>query len=142
MARKDQRIITATLKHGGVVYPLGVFSTITGGDADTSENKRSNGAGLGKRARGGKLTTSNVTISREDDGIVVPGQPDKTVQWLRDRRNSILDIHDTPVDDDGNPLAAQAIHYTGKLKRVHRTDGDTEAEEDFSMLEIEQSTDA
>lgn len=143
MARKDQRIVTATLTdRAGVVYPLGTFSTLTGGDADTGENKRSGGAGLGKKARGGKFLATNVVISREDDGTIVPGQPDKTVQWLRDHRNCILDIHDTPTDDDNNPLSSQTIHYTGTLKRVTRTDADTEAETDFSMLELEQSTDA
>lgn len=142
MARTDQRQITASITVKGVVYPLGTFSTLTGGKADTSENKRSGGAGLGKRARGGKPTTDNVTISREDNGTIVPGQPDKTLQWLKDQRNCIFDIHDTPLDDDRNPLSAQALHYTGTLKGVSRTDADTESEDGFSMLELEQSTDA
>jgi hypothetical protein len=135
MARKDLVKVTATLTVSGTLYPLGEFSTMTGGDFDSGELKRSGGAGQGKRARGGKKLVSNVVISREDDGSV-------DINWLKDQRNERLDIYRTPLDDDGNPLTARMTHYTGKLKRVTPGEADTESEDEADTFEIEQSTDA
>lgn len=47
----------------------------------------------------------------------------------------------TPLDDDGNVLAAGAITYTGKLMRVGPGEGDASADTDLDEFELEMSCD-
>lgn len=131
MARQDQILTTASLDG---VY-LGEFQTFSGGDFTAPSVKATRGAGRGEIERGGRQTTGNVTIGREDDGAV-------SLNWLRTRRGKgRMVVHRTPLDDDGNPRMADQIVYTGKLLEVRPGDGDTLSDSQLDNFELEMGCD-
>lgn len=123
--------IRTTASVAGV--PLGEFRTFSGGAFDMTERKSANGATQRRRAKKGKLTTENVTISREDDGSV-------DLEWLRNQRGAAMVVTRQPLDDDDNPRGRPTV-YTGKLKRCTPGEGDAEDETDDDVFELEQLTD-
>ena len=131
MARRDLVRTTASLD--GV--PLGEFRTFSGGDLTSADIKSVRGAGQTERARGGRQTVGNVTIGREDDGSI-------DLKWVASRRGKgTMTVTRTPLDDDGNPLNARSITYTGKPVRVAPGEGDAQADTDLDEFEIEMSCD-
>lgn len=123
MARKDQIHTTASV--GGI--PIGEFREFSGGGAGSSKIKNRNGASEIARARGGRQTVDDVTITREDRG-------DVDLKWLlsvRGKQSSgKMVVTRTPEDDDGNLMSSRALTYTGVLSEVNPGDGDTMSETD------------
>lgn len=124
--------IRTTVSVAGVPIP-GEFRTFSGGAFDMTERKSGSGASSRRRAKKGKLTTENVTVSREDDGTV-------SLEWLRDQRGQDMTVTRQPLDDNDNPRGLPTV-YTGKLKRCTPGEGDSEDETDDDVFELEQLTD-
>jgi hypothetical protein len=133
MARKDLVRTTASLD--GVPIP-GEFRSFTGGELSSADVKSTRSAGGPQLARGGRQTVGNVTIAREDDGSF-------DVKAAGNKRGKArMVVTRTPLDDDGNPLNARAITYTGKLLNVRPGDGDNESDTDLDEFELEMSCDS
>jgi hypothetical protein len=134
MSLESRSRVTAWLEGYGA---LGVFSTRTGGNADSEETKHAPGGGEPEEAIGGRPTTENNTISRrfvpERDGPLLP-----IVRAARGKRK--FNITDQPLDADNNAIGAPTV-YTGIVKSCNPPDSDSMSN-DTAMFEIEQSTDA
>lgn len=131
-----KNMIRTTASVAGV--PLGEFRTFSGGAFDMGERKSRNGAGQAAIARKGLRTTENVTISREDDGALIDGQPQ--IEWAKAQRGKTMTVTRQPLDDDGNPRGKPTV-YTGVLKRVGPGEGDVSDDSDDDVFELEQLTD-
>lgn len=129
MARRDLIITTASVAG----RPLGVFRAFSGGEATSADIKSSPGAGQGEVARGGRQTTGNVTITREDDGSV-------DIAFLLGQRGlGTMVVHRTPTDEHGNPFMNRQRVFTGVLLAVRVGEGDTMADTDLDEVELEMS---
>jgi hypothetical protein len=129
MSRQDTTIWTVTIDG----TPLGRVQRGAGGETSATGHKGWNG-GIGEVERGGRKTTSNITLARENNG-------NPSVAWLRSKINTRCSVHRTPADDDGNPRLAEQIPYTGKLLNVRLDDADTMNDGDIEMWEIEIGVD-
>lgn len=125
MGAKNKVRVTATVAG----RPLGEFRTGSGFVFTMADRKSINGAGQRGRARKGRLTTENVTLSREDDGFV-------DLDWLVDQRGKAASVSRQPLDDDNNPRG-RARTFTGVLKRVTLGDSDAADDSDDDMFELE-----
>lgn len=125
MSRQDTVIWTVTIDGS----PLGRVQRGSGGELSATSHKAWNG-GIGEKERGGRKTTSNITLGRENDG-------NPTIPWLQSKINASVVVHRTPADDDGNPRLSEQVARNGKLLNVRYDDADTMNEGDVEFWEIE-----
>jgi hypothetical protein len=130
MARRD--LVRTTASVDGV--PLGEFRAFSGGELTSADVKSVSGAGQTERARGGRQTVGNVTVTREDDGSV-------DLTWLGTRRGKgVMRVTRQKLDADRNPIGPSIV-YTGVLLRVAPGEGDAAADNDLDEFELEMSCD-
>lgn len=118
-SRTDQYIVTLTLD--GV--SLGVWDKLTGGDVDSNEVKYGGGGMKTQVALGGRVTVSDLTVSRiydldRDAPIIARLMP-------RVGKGDMV-ASQQPLDTDGNPKGNPTV-YTGVLKTCKTPDVDSEA---------------
>lgn len=129
MARQNTAIWTVTVNG----TPLGRVERGAGGELQSPSHKGWNG-GIGEVERGGRPTTTNITLSRENNG-------NPNYEWLRAQINKPCTVHYTPADDDGNPRLADQIPWNGRLLNVRIDDSDVMNEGDIERWEIEIGVD-
>lgn len=131
MSRVDQYSITVTID--GVSW--GVFDKMTGGEVDSEETTYKPG-GMGSRiALGGSQTIANVVISKLYDLATVHTKIHDLITRVG---KATIVVKKQPLDVDGNAGALRPLTYTGKLKRVHPPEPDSESA-DAALLELEMT---
>lgn len=127
-SRRDEYDVTVTVD--GV--SLGTFDTFAGGEIDSEEVLYKPG-GMGSRlALGGSQLIGNITLQK----IYDIAQVHSLVHWLATRagKGSVV-VNKQPLDVDGNVFGRPLV-YTGKLKKVHPPEPDSQAT-DAAVLELE-----
>lgn len=116
--RNDQYANTVTVDG----EPLGVFDTLSGGEADSEETLYNPGGMAPAVSLGGRKTVSAVTLGRlyrlERDHDIVRA-------LLPKRGKARVSVSRQPLDVDGNPFGSPFV-YTGTLKTVTLPDTDSE----------------
>lgn len=111
---------------------LGVWDKKSGGELDSDEIIYYPGGMVPPITLGGKMTTSNVTLSRNYDRV---DDHDKINALLAAVSKGKLTISQKPMDQDGLEYG-RAITYNGILKRVGIPEVDSESTS-ACMIEIE-----
>lgn len=122
--RNDQYANTVTVDG----EPLGIFDTLSGGEADSEESLYNPGGMAPAVSLGGRQTVGSVTLGRlyrlERDHDIVR-------RLLPRRGKADVTVSRQPLDVDGNPYGAPFV-YTGTLKTI--TFPDTNSEDSAASI--------
>ena len=135
MSRRDLIRTTASLTlPNGATFPLGEFRTFSGGEITAADVKSVSGAGAIERARGGRRSVGNVTISREY------ASSDNLVSASFSVGLTKMSVTRQALDENLNAYGA-SITYTGILIRVGVGEGDNQSDSELDDFELEMSCD-
>ncbi len=132
MSRQDQYLVTVNLDGRN----LGVWDTLSGGEADSEETKHRAGGMSVQKAYGGPQIVGNLNIGR----VFHRDRDGELIHWMISRTGKgRVSGTRQPLDVDGNPFGP-ALGYTGVWKKVAPGDVDSDSS-DMDMYEAEISTD-
>lgn len=119
MSRVDQHSTTVVVDG----TPLGVWDTVSGGEADSEATTYRPGGMSPRVSLGGSVTVGEVTLSR----LLDLGRDWDTLKRLMARAGKAeVTVARQPLDSDGNPFGAPLV-YRGVLKTVTPPDLDSDS---------------
>ena len=128
--RQDQFSVTVSVAN----KPLGTFSKMTGGEADSDETKFKPGGMAAHVSLGGSVEIGNVTVTRLEDAAELV----TNTKWLIGQvGKGKCTVTKQPLDADGHAFGDPLV-YTGTLKTVKPTEHDASSS-DAGELELEIS---